>query len=298
MKEERDHLDHVIKRVSKMVKKLNPKPTLCPDEELLAAYLQGNLTQGEIDRIEEHLALCSECADTVISFSEVESMSYSERESYATDAMIKKVKDMVKPQEKLSLWERVSDWFAVLRPVPIMATVSVILVIAVLSIYKLQISDNSLKNIPLSIRLNIIARMPSEIQTRGTAPEYVEVGIEDGGVLNSGDLFRINFQLQEEAYVYLLSLDSQGNLTKLYPDKDMELPAKFESKKLYSFPTGDEWLKLDENTGQEIIYLLASPDPIKDIDLKIDQLEGSGINNIESIFPGIKIQSFNFKHEQ
>jgi hypothetical protein len=139
--------------------------------------------------------------------------------------------------------------------------------------------------------------MPSEIQTRGTVPEYIEVGIEDGGVLNSGDLFRINFQLLEEAYVYLLSLDSQRNLSKLYPDKDMELPVKFEPQKLYFFPTGDEWLKLDKSTGQEKIYLLASPDPIEDIDIKIDQLKGSGINNIESIFPSIKIQSFVFKHE-
>jgi hypothetical protein len=224
-------------------------------------------------------------------------MDYSERESYATDDIIKKAKDIVRPRVKSSLWERVSDWFAGLRPVPIMATVSVVLVIAVLSIYKLQVSDNSLKDIPLSIRFNIIARMPSEIQTRGKAPEYVEVGIEDGGVLKSGDLFKINFQLQEEAYVYLLSLNSQGNLSKLYPNKDMELPVKFESKKLYSFPTEDEWLKLDKNIGQEKIYLLASPDPIDGFDLKFDQLKKLGIESIENIFPGIKIQSFNFKHE-
>jgi len=297
MKEERDHLDLVIKQVSSRIKKLYPKPTLCPDEELLAAYLEGRLSQDETDRVEEHLTICSKCADTVISFSEVESMDYSEKESYATDDMIKKAKNMMKPQEMPSLWERVSDWFTVFRPVPVMATVSAMLIIAVLSIYKLQLSDNSLKNIPLSMRLNIIARMPSEIQTRGENPEYIEVGIEEGGVLKSGDLFRISFQLQEEAYVYLLSLDSQGNLTKLYPEKDIGLPVKLEPEKSYFFPTGDDWLKLDDNTGQEKIYLLASPDPIKGINIKIDQLKKSGIDNIKNIFPGIKIQSFNFKHE-
>jgi hypothetical protein len=297
MKEERDHLDLVIKQVSSRIKKLNPKPTVCPDEELLAAYLENSLTQDETDGIEEHLFLCDECADTLISFSETESMGYAKRESNATDGMIKRAKDLVKPQEMPTLWEMVSDWFTVLRPVPVMATAFVFLVIAVLGIYKLQMSDDSLKNMPLSIRINIIARMPSEIQTRGTDQEYVEVGIVDGGVLKSGDLFRINFQLQEKAFVYLLSLDSQRNLTKLYPDKDMELPVKFESKKSYSFPSGDEWLKLDKSTGQEKIYLLASPNPIEDIDIKIDQLKASGINNIANIFPGIKIQSFNFKHE-
>jgi len=297
MDEQRDHLDLVIKQVFSKINKMNPKPTECPDEELLATYLEGSLIQDEIESIEEHLVLCRECADTLISFSEAVSSSYSEKEYFTTDDMIKKAKDLVKPREVSTLWERVSDWFAVFRPVPVMATVSVMLVIAVLSIYKLQTPDKSLINLPLSVRLNIIARMPSEIQTRGTAKEYAEVGIENGGSLNSGDLFRIKFQLQEEAYVYLLSLNSQGNLTKFYPEKDMELPVKFESRKMHFFPTGDEWLKLDDNTGKERIYLLASPDPIEGFDIKIDQLKKSGIGNIQNIFPGIKIQPFNFKHE-
>jgi len=75
------------------------------------------------------------------------------------------------------------------------------------------------------------------------------------------------------------------------------LHVKLEPQKLYFFPTGEEWLKLDDKTGQEKIYLLGSPDPIEDIDIKIDQLKKSGIKNIENIFPGIKIQSFSFKHE-
>jgi len=79
--------------------------------------------------------------------------------------------------------------------------------------------------------------------------------------------------------------------------KYMELPVKFEPQKLYFFPTGDDWLKLDDSPGREIIYLLASPEPIKGINIKIDQLKKSGIDNIKKIFPGIKIQSFNFKHE-
>jgi len=297
MDEQRDHLDLVIKQVFSKINKMNPKPTECPDEELLAAYLEGSLNQNETDRVEEHLALCSECADTLISFPDAVSSSYSEKKYFATDDMIKKAKALMKPREVSALWERVSDWFAVFRLVPVMATVSVIMVIAFLGIYKLQMSDDSLKNIPFSIRLNIIARMPSEIQIRGTAQEYTEVGIENGGVLNSRDLFRISFQLQEEAYVYLLSLDSQGNLIKLYPGQDIGLPVKLESRKLYFFPAGDEWLKLDDNTGKEKIYLLASPEPIKGFDIKIDQLKKSGIGNIENVFPGIKIQSFNFKHE-
>jgi len=77
----------------------------------------------------------------------------------------------------------------------------------------------------------------------------------------------------------------------------MEIPAKFEPHRSYFYPTEDVWLKLDNNTGQELFYLLASPDPINDIDMKIDQLKKSGIDNIEKIFQGVKLQSFGFKHD-
>jgi len=274
----------VIKQVAIKIKKFGEKPAICPNEEELAAYIEGRLAHDGLNEIEEHLAACAECTETIISLAAVDS---TEKLS-ATDEMIKKAKALKKPGPKVSVWEILSGWFNILKPVPVMATVSVMLALVIFSVYNLQGSG---------IELNIIARMPSGIQTRGTISEYNEIEIKNGETLKSGDLFKIQFQLKEAAYVYLLSKDSQGKIIKLYQAEETGLPEKLEAQKAYFFPKNRTFLKLDSNTGQEAFYLLASPDPIEGIDKKIDQLKKSGIDNIENIFPGIKIQSFSFKHE-
>lgn len=177
-----------------------------------------------------------------------------------------------------------------------MVAASIILAIVVFGIYTLH-TPYGPSLVSTSIKFNIITRMPSEILIRGTTPDYREIEIQDGGELHSGDMFRITFKLQEEAYVYLLSLDSLGDITKLFPEKDTGLPIKIKPHETYIFPEKNKWLRLDKNIGQETLYLLASPEPIRNIEKGIDQLKKSGINKITTIFPGVKIQSFSFRHK-
>lgn len=297
MNNQKDRLDLVIKQVFSKMKELNPKPAKCPDEELLAVYLSGSMTEKERERIEEHLVLCSKCTESLISLSEAESSDPSTDESFSSERMIRRVKDLVKPQETIPLWERVSSWFMVFRPVPVMVATFLILVAVTFGIYNLRKPSEPVPEIPTPIMFNIIARMPSEPLTRGESPDYREVDVRDGGVLRSGDMFRIKFELQEEAYVYLLALDSLGNIARVFPSKDTELPVKVKLHETYVIPKEDEWFRLDENTGQESLYLLASTRPIQNIDQKIDKLRKSGIDKITEIFPGAKIQSFKFRHE-
>lgn len=297
MNNKKDHLDLVIKQVFSKMKKLSPKPGACPEDELLAAYLEGGLKEKDREGIEEHLVLCSQCTESLISLSEAESSDLSTDESFSSERMVRRVKDLVKPRETISLWERVSSWFFGLRPVPVMVATSILLVVVTFGVYNLRRHSGPSSELPPSIMFNIIARMPSEIETRGTVPDYREVEVQDGGVLHSGDMFRIKFELQEEAYVYLLSLDSLGNLTRLLPGKDIELPTKIKPHETHIIPKEDEWLRLDDNTGQETLYLLASAEPIDDIDQRIDQLKKSGTDKITEIFPGVKIQSFKFRHD-
>jgi len=266
-------------------------PTECPDDELFAAYIEGSLSEAERERIEEHLVGCGKCVESVISASESESAYDTAKESFATGDMVKKAKELVKPRETHTLfWERISSWFTVFRPVPVMVLASIILTVMVISIY------NPSEESP-SMALNIIARVPSEIVTRGTIQDYQEVEITDGGVLHSGDMFRITFELQEDAYVYLISFDSQGNLSKLFPVKDAELPIKVKANTTYSFPENDGWLLLDNNTGHETFFLIASSEPTGNIDQKIYQMKQLGVDKITDIFSGNKIKSFKFMHE-
>jgi hypothetical protein len=297
MNEQRDRLDVTIKQVFAKMKKVDTKSTGCLDDELLAAYLEGGLTEQEREKLEYHLVHCEKCTDALILSSQVEGSYQPTEQAFSTKKTLRRVKDLVEPRETPSLWERVSSWFFAFRPVPVMVAASVILMVVTLGIYNLKAPLRPSPGTPSSITLGIIARRPSDILTRDTTPHYREVEIEDGGVLHSGDRFRIKFELREEAYVYLLFSDSQGNLTRLFPERDAALPVKVEPFKTYVVPERDGWFGLDESTGQETFYLVAFPEAIGDIDQKIDQLRRMGMNEIGKILPGAKFQPFSLRHE-
>jgi hypothetical protein len=281
MNEYRDHLDSVLKQVFTRTKKLNPKPSVCPDDELLAAYHAGNLTQKERERIEEHLVVCNQCIESLISFDEVESSYDTTKETFTTKEMVKKAKGLVKTPEKPPL-------------IPAMALATIVMAVVVFGIYYLYMPSPEMS--PFA-RLNIIARMPSGILIRGETPDYKDVEIQDGGVLHSGDMFRIRFELDEEAYVCVLSLDTLGDITKMFPPKDAEFHIKLKPHETYVIPKEKEWFRLDDNTGQETLYLLVSPMVIENIDQKIDLLRKAGIDKINEIFSDVKVQFFTFRHE-
>ena len=288
-------MDAVIKQLFSKVKKLRPKPLLCPDEELLGTYFEGNLKPEEKGRVEEHLTICSRCIQTLISLSQLESSDSRARESLASKEALKKIRNLVPQPERQSLWEKISSWFPVVRPIPAMVTVSLVLAVIVFGLYELRRPYIPTLVSP-SINLNVIARIASGVGTRDVAPDYKGMEIQNGKALHSGDMFKIKYELQEEAYVYLLSLDSLGNVTKLYPTKE-EGHHKAKPNQTFMFPEEGEWLQLDEHTGQETFYLLASSVAIEDLDQKITEVKKLGIGNLSQIFQGVEIQSFSFKHE-
>lgn len=297
MSERRDRLDIVIKQVFERMKKLSPKPESCPDDQLLAAYHEGGLSQEEMARIEEHLVLCERCTENLILLSEVESSHEPVRGSFATEEMIKKAKGLVRQPVRQSLKEKIAERLSSFRPFPAFATASAVLLLLIFSVYSLYTPSGRNGTRPGLISFAIIARVPSGVVSRGKTPVYKETELQEGSTLRSGDRFKIKFELQNSAYVCLLALNSQGDLSKLFPPKVSPSLNRVEPNMTYFVPADDEWFQLDDNKGAERIYLLVSADPIGDIDQKIGQLKKSGIDKIVSLFPGVKIQSFSFKHK-
>ena len=274
-----------------------PQPAVCPDDEILGAYIEGRLSEKERDRTEEHLALCRKCAENIVAISEIESSpSYSE-EVYASPNMVRKAKGLIKPNAPDGILKRLSSWISTLTPIPVMAAAAVILFVGITVFYQVQTShDPSLKT-PASIKLALLARTSSGMTIRGETPHYKEVEVKDGGILQSGDMFRVKFKLKNEAYVYVLSLDSKGNLAKLFPDRDGKMGAKFKPNEVYTIPVKDRWFRLDDNTGQETVYLIASPKAIENIDKRIAVVKKPGPDEISGMFPGARIESIGFRHE-
>jgi len=63
MSQEWDRLDILIKRIFERMKKLSPTPESCPEDEMLAAYHEGNLKKEDVEKLEAHLAVCDGCTE-------------------------------------------------------------------------------------------------------------------------------------------------------------------------------------------------------------------------------------------
>lgn len=157
------------------------------------------------------------------------------------------------------------------------------------------------RRVPLSRKLRRNSKAPQEngdsvfldVQT------YYEGGngrlypLREGMVLTSEDNYSIYLNPDTESYVYVYQVDSRGKVLRLFPNpqfssahnpltrrKHYWIPDKLENGKATH-------LYLDENKGQEVIYVLASKsqmpefETIKDVDVDrfikaIKQHEGRG----------------------
>ena len=168
------------------------------------------------------------------------------------------------------------------RPVVTFAT---ILLVVLVGVYVFQ---DGTPETPYSIQILVQGRI--QVGFRGGQPEYKEVQVEPGGELKSGDYFRVQTKIDKDAYVYVVFQDSAGEI------QGQELGHMAGGTEL-SLPDGDKWFRLDQNTGTERIWVLASEDKIEDFGERVEELKSSGTERIEKAFPESTIQSFNFNHE-
>lgn len=112
---------------------------------------------------------------------------------------------------------------------------------------------------PLSLSMNIIG------QRKEADGSYTEVLVHEGSVLRSRDNFQIHVEANRPAYVYVLIYDSQGKTAQLFPDAKIDQPGFVDSGKKVVIPGTDLWFWLDDETGTETIYVLASEQPMPDI---------------------------------
>ncbi len=112
---------------------------------------------------------------------------------------------------------------------------------------------------PLSLSMNIIG------QRKEADGSYTEVLVNEGSVLRSRDNFQVHVESNRPAYVYVLIYDSEGRATQLFPDPKIDRPEFIEAGGRAVIPRRDLWFWLDDETGTETIYVLASEKPMADI---------------------------------
>ena len=136
--------------------------------------------------------------------------------------------------------------------------------------------------------------------TRGIPGKKVEKIIDEGDALLSNDYCRINFEIDHDAYAYVLFHDSMGKLHQLYPDPAIEDPQKSKGKVKYTIPQGENnWYKLNDHTGTETVFVLASKRPIADLKGDLKSIQSLNKEDLLKLFKTktntLKVLSF--KHE-
>jgi Domain of unknown function (DUF4384) len=99
--------------------------------------------------------------------------------------------------------------------------------------------------------------------------------IEPGTTLRSGDKIKIFFSSNMDCYVYIFQYGSTGLASTIFPNKQIAMSNKINGTDKYSIPPGEQWFFLDKNSGKESLYLIASVEPVKDLDALAEQLKNS-----------------------
>lgn len=305
--------DKLIKEMYSKIRKAMTAKGECPDEADLCRFAEGLMDEKETERFEAHLVSCAACCDYVVALNRVIHFPAEEQLPDVPEEQIRKVSQacaieldkgirMPKPVKEgiadqvIGFFKQFFsfDWLA--QPLPVMvrsgaAALLLILIVSAGYVYYQQA-------MPIGITMEVAAN--TRIVVRGVPTEdRIKKIVEEGDTLFSNDYCRINFELDKNAYVYVVHHDSKGTLHQLYPDPAIDNPQKVKGKTSYTIPEGqDNWFQLDDHTGKETIFLLASNRPIRDFNATIDKVSGLSreevAQNLESKARILKV--LNFEH--
>jgi tetratricopeptide (TPR) repeat protein len=104
---------------------------------------------------------------------------------------------------------------------------------------------------------------------------WTSVPVKNGAQLSSGDCFKINFETNEDCFVYVLLYGSAGIAQCLFPHEQIQIANRVEGNKLYALPDGDNWYYLDNERGIETVYLVGSYEPMQDIGGLLRRMNGA-----------------------
>jgi hypothetical protein len=89
--------------------------------------------------------------------------------------------------------------------------------------------------------------------------------------LKTGDRLKMLIEPRKKCYLYLIYHSSRDELRMLFPYHLQQFPAGYDTLKRYYIPQGDTWFELDEHTGSETFYLLASAQRLPELETLLDQ---------------------------
>ena len=105
-------------------------------------------------------------------------------------------------------------------------------------------------------------------KTQAEPENFFEV--TDTTILKSGDFFKINFKLESRANFYVLFKFANGEYYLYHSASNLT-----EKSTSGAITTSLDWLELDNNIGTETIYLIASKEPLTELEQLLLKYQGS-----------------------
>jgi len=111
------------------------------------------------------------------------------------------------------------------------------------------------------------------IKNTGLGSEFEVISRDT--MLRSGDQIKFFLRLEKKCFVYLIYQSSQGELSILFPYRFKLLADNYQISGHHYIPKGDQWFELDQNTGMEKFYLLASAERLNDLETLVNEYESA-----------------------
>jgi hypothetical protein len=269
------------------------------------------MDKKEREHIEKHMISCQQCCDYVVALNKVIHFPEGETLPELPQKEIKKASEACKiavgeerpppvhhsagtVEKAIQFLKDMFSFNWIVQPMPAMvragAGALLVLLICTTTYFYYQ------QGMPPNVQMEVFGK--TRILTRGLPTgETIEKIIREGETLFSNDFCRINFELDKDAYAYVLYYDSSGTLQQLFPDPSLGVPQKVQANRTYTIPSGqDKWFQLDDQKGMETVFIVASREPIRDFNETIGTIEGLGKEEIretlESKAPVLKVLSF------
>ena len=93
--------------------------------------------------------------------------------------------------------------------------------------------------------------------------------------LKTGDQIKFFLNVNQNCFVYLIYRSSQGELSVLFPKRFQLLSTEYTVAGNHYIPADDQWFELDDHTGEERFYLLASVKRLTDLEALVNQYESA-----------------------
>jgi len=90
---------------------------------------------------------------------------------------------------------------------------------------------------------------------------------EESIALTSADNYRLLLEPAQDCYVYVFQLTSSDILVKLFPNETYSsVQNPLQRGQTHHLPSAPNWFYLDEKEGQERLYIVASTEPMQDLE--------------------------------